>query len=92
MRVAVSGQPRPWQTAQSGSGTIASSGHLGTQTAQSSQVYGSMTNRPRNESVFVSAPVGQVKSHAPQPMQRSATTLKLTAAPRPDPALLALGY
>src|SRR3954447_19621971 len=45
---------------------------------QSSQVYGSIVNSPRNESVLVSAPVGHEKSHAPQPMHASSTTLKLT--------------
>ena len=81
-RVEVSGQPLPSQTGHDGSGTIAPTGHLFTQRPQSSHVYGSIANRPRYESVLVSAPVGHEKSHAPHPMQTSSRTCRLTASHR----------
>ena len=56
---------------------MASTGHLGMHSPQSSQPKGSMAKSPRNESVFVSAPVGQANSHPPQPMHASSMTFKL---------------
>ena len=70
----MSGQPRLRHSGHAGSGTIAPTGHFGTHSSQSLHVNGSIVNKPRNESVLVSAPVGHEKSHAPQPMQTSSST------------------
>lgn len=78
-RFDASGQPWPWHVGHAGSTMIAFSGHLSTQTAQSSHVYGSMANSPRNVSVLCSASAWHEKSHAPQPMHSDSMTRKLIA-------------
>ncbi len=84
-RCELSGQPWPWHTGQAGSRHDRRSPGTSPRTPRSRRTCsGSISNRPRNESVLCSASVWHEKSHAPQPMHSDSRTVKLIAQPAAD--------